>query len=123
VSTLVSTTAGVKVKEQSDKCEAAGKPAIKVTRFDQDISALQELALGRSQAYATTSETAAYYMGEQPGTFEFAGEAFDKIEAGIAVRKGNTELRSAVAKAFEQIRSDGTYDRILTKWNLQVDKL
>nr|WP_241563966.1 ABC transporter substrate-binding protein [Nonomuraea polychroma] len=67
-STLISTTAAARLEDQSKKCEAAGKPAIKLTRFDQDIAALQELALGRSQAYATTSETAAYYMGRSPAS-------------------------------------------------------
>ncbi|MFG1704200.1 ABC transporter substrate-binding protein [Nonomuraea sp. M3C6] len=123
VSTLISTTAATRIDGQSKKCEAAGRPAIKMNRFDQDIAALQELALGRSEAYATTSETAAYYIGQQPGTFEFAGGAFDKVKAGIAVRKGNTGLRDAISKAFDEIRSEGAYDQILTKWNLQVDKL
>ncbi|WP_181448581.1 ABC transporter substrate-binding protein [Nonomuraea aridisoli] len=123
VSTLISTTAASRIDEQSKKCEQAGRPAIKITRFDQDIAALQELALGRSDAYATTSETAAYYMGQQKETYEFAGAAFDKVKAGIAVRKGNTGLHDAITKAFEQIRSEGTYDQILAKWNLQVDKL
>jgi polar amino acid transport system substrate-binding protein len=122
-STLISTTAATRLEDQSKKCEAAGKPAIKLTRFDQDIAALQELALGRSQAYATTSETAAYYMGQKPGLFAFAGESFDKIKAGIAVRKGNSALQSALAKALQEIRADGTYDKVLAKWNLQVDRL
>jgi polar amino acid transport system substrate-binding protein len=123
VSTLITATATLRVEAQSKKCESSGKPAIKINRFDQDIAALQDLALGRAQAYATTTETAAYYMGQQPNTFEFTGEAFDRIPAGIAVRKGNTGLHTAMTKAFEQIRADGAYDQILTKWNLQSAKL
>ncbi|WP_164903571.1 transporter substrate-binding domain-containing protein [Nonomuraea polychroma] len=61
--------------------------------------------------------------GQKPGLFAFAGESFDKIKAGIAVRKGNAPLRSALAKALHEIRADGTYDKILAKWNLQMNRL
>jgi polar amino acid transport system substrate-binding protein len=38
---------------------------------------------------------------------------------GIAIRKGDSELRDALQSALRAIIADGTYDRILAKWNLK----
>jgi polar amino acid transport system substrate-binding protein len=38
---------------------------------------------------------------------------------GIAVRKGDSEVRDALRSALQAIISDGTYNGILAKWGLQ----
>ena len=53
--------------------------------------------------------------------FEFVGPDFNVPEwhgtgAGIAVRKGSDELRMALNKAIDQIRADGTYQKINAKY-------
>jgi len=123
VSTTIATTAAADVADQSKKCVAAGKSAISILTFTADTDALQQLALDRSDAYATTSETAAYYMTKQPNAYVFAGKQFGKITAGIATRKGNTALVTAITSALSQIKSDGTYAQILKKFGLALDSL
>lgn len=118
VSTTISTTAYELIKTQSGKCTSAGKKGIEILRFQADIDALQQLALGRSDAYATTSETAAYYLTKQKNTYEFVGGNYATITAGIAVKKGNTALLNAMKTAFAAMQSDGTYKKILAKYQL-----
>ncbi len=53
--------------------------------------------------------------------YEFVGPAFTDEEwfgegIGIAVRKGDDELREHFNKAIEQIRQDGTYEKINSKY-------
>jgi ABC-type amino acid transport substrate-binding protein len=53
--------------------------------------------------------------------FEFVGPGFSDPKyfgegAGIAIRKGDDDLRLAFNKAIEQIRSDGTYQAINEKY-------
>jgi ABC-type amino acid transport substrate-binding protein len=53
--------------------------------------------------------------------FEFVGPDFNVpqwhgVGAGIAVRKGEDELRMALDKAIDQIRADGTYKTINAKY-------
>ena len=53
--------------------------------------------------------------------FEFVGPDFNVPQwhgtgAGIAVRKGSDELRMALDKAIDQIRADGTYQKINAKY-------
>jgi lysine-arginine-ornithine-binding protein len=53
--------------------------------------------------------------------FEFVGPAFDDPKwfgegAGIAVRKGEDELREGFNRAIDEIRKDGTYNKIQSKY-------
>lgn len=122
VSTVTATTAATSVADQSTKCVAAGKKPISTLVFTSDTDALHQLALDRSDAYATTSETAAYYMLQQANTYAFAGAQFGKITAGIAVQKGSA-LKASVEKALGEIKADGSYAKILAKYGLSVDAL
>ena len=35
---------------------------------------------------------------------------------GFAIRKGDDKLRARLDKALDEIRADGTYDKIYTQW-------
>ncbi|HXV24011.1 MAG TPA: ABC transporter substrate-binding protein [Alphaproteobacteria bacterium] len=53
--------------------------------------------------------------------FEFVGPGYDDPEihgegAGIALRKGEDELREALNNAIQEIRKDGTYQKIQSKY-------
>ena len=37
-------------------------------------------------------------------------------EYGIAAKKGNTKLIEAINKAIEELKTDGTYQKIYSKW-------
>jgi polar amino acid transport system substrate-binding protein len=54
-----------------------------------------------------------------PGAFEIAGKSFDNDTLiGIAVRKGDTAMKSAVETALKASVADGTYAALLKKYNL-----
>jgi polar amino acid transport system substrate-binding protein len=117
------TTIADLLREQSSKCEKAGKPKITVRLFLRDSDALQQLALKQVDVYGTTTETVSFVSSKQPGKYELAGKPFAEILCGIATQKGNTALHDAIAKAFSSMRSDGTYTKILAKWHLELDEL
>ncbi len=123
VATTIGTTAGLDIATQSAACTKAGKSAIKPLLYQDDISALDQLALGRAQAYATTTETAAYYMGKARGTYQFAGHPFGRILTGIAMRKGDPALLSGVTNAFRSVEKSGLYNVIMSRWGLHFDEL
>ena len=104
-------------------CTAAGKKPINVQTFLRDSDALNQLALGHVDAYGTTVETAGYDMSKNRGMFEIAGPAFGQIPTGIATVKSNTALQHALAAAFAAIIKNGTYAKVMTKWNLGPDML
>ncbi len=118
-----STTAVEDTQAQSKACTKAGKKAITITQFKTPIQALQQLALGRATAFATTTENGAYYMAQRKGLFQFAGPAYGKILAGIAVKKGNPRLESAVTAALRTLFDNHTYARIFAKFGLAQEEI
>jgi polar amino acid transport system substrate-binding protein len=117
------TTVTVYLDQQSKVCTAHGKPPISVQTFLRDSDALEQLALGHVDAYGTTVETGSYDMSTRKGEFQFAGPPFGRILTGIATAKSNTALHNAIARAFAILRRDGTYQKIMTRWHLQLDML
>lgn len=123
VATVTGTTAQTELATVSDACVAAGKPAVSVVLYNSDPLALQAMMSGLTNAYTSTSETAAYFMKAHPGTFKFAGPSFDAILTGIAVNRGNPKLLAAIRHAFAQMQLDGSYNKIMSTWGLQRDEL
>jgi polar amino acid transport system substrate-binding protein len=109
--------------DESTKLKAAGKKPIDLLVLPQETDAFQQLQIGLVDAFGTTLETAGYYMKLQPNTFEFAGQPFGSVKAGIAFRKDESALQTALQTAFDQMRADGTYLKILAGWNLQGDAI
>lgn len=108
---------------QNDTFKKANKPLIDIVVFPKDTDALQQLQIGQVDAYGTTLETAAYYIGKTPNTFELAGKPFGQILTGIGVVKTNTALTNAIQAAFNAVKANGTYLQILTKFGIQGDAL
>ena len=71
--------------------------------------------------YGTTLESAAYFM-RRPPIFDIAGDPFGKIWP--ASRCARTIRNCATpSKAFDAMKADGTYLKILTKWHLEGDAI
>jgi polar amino acid transport system substrate-binding protein len=117
------TTIADLLRAQSKKCQQTGKPGVTVRLFLRDSDALQQLGLKQVDVYGTTTETVSFVSKQQTGKYEVGGKPFGEILCGIATRKGNAALHDAIAKAFGAMQADGTYSRILAKWNLQLDEL
>lgn len=109
--------------DQSKKFEAAGKKPIDIVVFPKDTDALQQLQIGQADAYGTTLETGAYYMQKAPNTFEVAGPPFHQILTAIGYRKDEEPMGTALQKAIDAMKADGTLGKILTKWGLAGDKI
>ena len=109
--------------EQNKKFAAAGKKPIDIVVFPKDTDALQQLQIGQADAYGTTLETGAYYMQKAPKTFEVGGPPFHQILCAIGFRKDDAAMATALQKAIDAMRADGSYLKILTKWGLEGDKI
>jgi polar amino acid transport system substrate-binding protein len=103
----------------NEDCTAAGKPAVNVQGFKADSDAMLALKADRIDVYETDSSVAAYYIGQDPDSFEFGGPAIGALPVGIAFRKDQSELRDQVRDAIDAMYADGTMATILEKWQLQ----
>jgi polar amino acid transport system substrate-binding protein len=117
------TTAATYLQTASTTCTSSGKGAIDIRLFTKDSDALQQLKIGLVDAYGTTLESAAYVIKQQPNTFATAGAPFGLIQCGIATRKDDPKLTSALSAALKSVQADGTYASILKTWNLSADAL
>jgi polar amino acid transport system substrate-binding protein len=101
---------------QKEKCKGKGSD-LTVLTFETDPEAQQALKAGRTVADMNDFPVAAY-VAQTTGDFEVVGEQIEAGPYGIGVRKDDTDLRDAIQAALKAIIADGTYDRILAKWNV-----
>ena len=121
--TVTGTTATQLLEDASKKLTDAGKPAIDIVMFPENTQALQQLQFGQVDAFGVAYEIAEFYMARAPGTFKQGGAAYFKILTGIGVRKDGTALRDALQHGFDAMRADGSYDKLLAKYQLVDDAL
>lgn len=114
----VATTAESLAQEQSDKCTAAGKPAVDITRTNQADVSIQQLQNGQVDAFMDTAETLGYYATKTGAQIQMAGKPFGTIKIGAATMKGNTELHDAIGQALSELESNGAYAKILDQWGM-----
>jgi polar amino acid transport system substrate-binding protein len=104
-------------KRQAD-CADAGKPEINLSTYETNDAANLALSSGRVDAVYAQSIVNSYVISQASSKYEIVGEELNKTPVGIAIPKDNQELIEAVQGAMQQIIDDGTYDKILKKWNL-----
>jgi polar amino acid transport system substrate-binding protein len=117
----------------NDQCITAGKPPIDVVVTMKDTDALQQLTAGKVAVYSADTPVAAYYAGQQSDQFQLVGQILESVLEGINMpcnQPGQpavadctsaplSPLGLAVQTAFKSMQADGTYLKILTKWNQQ----
>ncbi|HVU70617.1 MAG TPA: ABC transporter substrate-binding protein [Ktedonobacteraceae bacterium] len=106
----------------SDACTKAGKSAITLTVLKNETDVVQLLATKRVDATYQDSPVTDYYILQNPGQFQVGGSVVNAAAEGIAVRKGDSVMLTAVQTAFSQLKTSGTYDALFKKWMLDDDQ-
>ena len=92
-------------------------PLMKVVVIPDVIRGFYLLAEGKVDAVVVDRWVGSFILADKNiRGIRIAGEAIDKSNSAIAVRKGNTELLFEINKALADIKDDGTYTKILAKW-------
>jgi polar amino acid transport system substrate-binding protein len=117
------TTVSDFLTKQSKTCASQGKKRISIQTFLRDTDAINQLSLGRVATYGTTTATGAYDMSKNPDMYEIAGPPFGQIPTGIATTRRNKDLHKGIAAAFAVLQKNGTYEKIMTKYNLKTSML
>jgi polar amino acid transport system substrate-binding protein len=119
VAVPVTTAFEASAKKLSEECKAAGKPEIDLLSLPGSTNAALALLQKRVDAVLNSTATVAAMMSENPEAYELAGEPFDaNTKVGIALRKDDTALKAKLDAALQAMHKDGTYDKLLKKWNL-----
>lgn len=91
--------------------------AIELSTYDTNILALADLDIGRVDAVVADEIVLRYYLANNENDFRVIedGDFGDEVY-GVAVKKGNTELRDALQAALDAMDADGTAAEISKKW-------
>ena len=88
-----------------------------IVEFDTNIDCFMDLEAGRCDAIVC-DEVLARYIIKQRGEdkYNILSDDFGKEEYGIGFRLTDSELVASVDKALEDLKADGTYKEIYSKW-------
>jgi polar amino acid transport system substrate-binding protein len=100
------------------KCKAAGKSGVKIISFKEDPLGVTALTTGHIDVYESDSPPAAWYTSKEP-SIQIVGQPIDPQPVGIAVAPKNTDLKSKIQSAIDDMYGDGTMMQILGKWNMK----
>lgn len=106
------------LQKDSDACKKAGKPEIKLTILKDQTAVVQLLATSRVDATYQDSPVTDYYLKQHPGAFDVGGSVFNAAPEGIVIRKNDASMFNAVQAAFNSLKADGTYKKIIDQWGL-----
>lgn len=90
-------------------------PKAIIKTYDDDPSKFQDLRVGRIDAILIDRLAALEYAQKAKDT-ELAGDAFSRLESGVALRKGEPELLAAINKAIDKLKADGTLAKLSEKY-------
>ena len=120
-------TGDYKGKGLVDQCKTAGKATVTAVLTQKDTDSLQQLQSGKVAVYFADTPPAAYYTVQQPDKFELTGQIVEPVVEGISIPCGDaadctkapfSPVGQAIQTAFNSMKTDGTYAKILAKWNL-----
>jgi polar amino acid transport system substrate-binding protein len=113
---------GTTEQDDANAANAAGKACankkIKVDPFKVDTEALTQLKKGTDEVHFTDTPVAHYELSKDP-SLAISGASIPTGPEGIAVRKGDSAMLTAIKAAFKAIQDDGTYKALLKKWALE----
>src|SRR4029453_10276033 len=97
-----------------------GTRPIKARPLESGTQVVLEVKFGRAAAALADFPVAAYNakVSGQGRDFQVVGEQIDPGPYGIGLRNDDAALQSVLQSALREIIADGSYDRVLIKWNV-----
>lgn len=88
-----------------------------VATYDTYDKALRDLEIGRIKAVVGDEVLLKYYIKNKgEDKYKILEENLGSEEYAVGFRKEDSELKSKVDKALDEIKADGTFDKIKQKW-------
>lgn len=107
-----------RINAQSKSCTDAGKPAIQIAGYPKVADEFQQIVVGRVDAVWETDTAVSDWMLKNPGQYE-VGYAMPKTDSyGVYFQKNKPDLNTALAKALEALKADGTLTNLAKKYQI-----
>ncbi|MGL5865291.1 MAG: ABC transporter substrate-binding protein [Dermatophilaceae bacterium] len=105
--------------KRTKACTDAGKPAITALVDADQAKVTASVQSGKADAMLVDLPPAIAAVDATGGALELLGEQYDSAPYGYVLPKGQTEFGAAIVEALKQLKADGTYEEILTKWKTE----
>jgi polar amino acid transport system substrate-binding protein len=102
-------------QDASAKCVAAGKPAIEITPYPNAPATSRAIENDRADLSMYDVVLVDQVVRSNPDKFERAYYFRSNIKVGVAVKKGNEELVTAVKDAITELQANGTQKALMQK--------
>ncbi len=99
-----------------DSAATAMKGLKEVKKYDKITEAFQELSAGRVDAVIMDAQVGGYYVAKKPGEYDVLKDVISEEPMGIGFKKEDKELRAAIQKALNELKTDGTLSKLSQKW-------
>jgi polar amino acid transport system substrate-binding protein len=107
---------------QSAQCTKDGKPAVKLSLYQDNATAEQQVLDGRSDIWMVDAGLAAVLVKKSPTQLQTAYSVDSGLKIGTAINKSETQLEAAADAALTQLQTDGIIKTLLAKWGIQPDQ-
>ena len=88
---------------------------VRVYAYDQIEKALDDLTSGGCDAFMKLAPVTAWFARDRP-TLRIVETGITVERLGVCVRKGNTQLRTAISQAQAKLRADGSLAALIKHW-------
>lgn len=113
---LAGATVGTRAGTTSERYLKTHHPDATIVAFPGIVEAYMDLEAGRVNAVLYDVPNVRYYVaGDKTTDLKIVGDVLQGEQYGIAFPKGSP-LRQRVNAALRTLKTNGTYDRIYTKW-------
>jgi polar amino acid transport system substrate-binding protein len=123
--TVAEVVGGVEVgiaQAQSAQCTKEGKPAVKLSLYQDNATAEQQVLDGRSDIWMVDAGLAAVLVKKSPTKLQTAYSVNSGLKIGTAINKSDTQLEAAVDAALTQLQADGIIKTLLAKWGIGTNQ-
>jgi polar amino acid transport system substrate-binding protein len=103
------------------KCTQTGKAAIKIMSVPTTADAIQALETGTAEASVASLPATAYWSAQSNGKLEAVQGTLpgtDGSYAGIALKKGASQLQQALVTALDDVIGNTEYSTIINKYGV-----
>jgi polar amino acid transport system substrate-binding protein len=111
---------GIQMGSSSEEALNSDKDLVKslkdVRKFADNTQALLDLKNGGIDAVVVDEVVGRYYISKKPGEYKVLDEDLGKEEYGVGVRKEDKDFLEKLDKAIDDMKKDGTADKISEKW-------
>lgn len=102
----------------TDYCSKNGKARLTVNEYDTDPQVTQALRSGTIDVQMSDASVISSVMERFPDQFEVTShELIYPVLIGIGIGKNNKDIGQQVSQAFEALRQDGSYAKLLEKYH------